>query len=80
MQKNLNNADIVHHLAGITDVARTSKELNTEKDNLINKVAYEGMQNVISSISDNCKIIFPSTHVVYEGIESTKKNISHVLL
>ena len=25
MEKNLNNADIVHHLAGITDVARTSK-------------------------------------------------------
>ena len=26
-------------------------------------------------ISDNCKIIFPSTHVVYEGIDKVKKDI-----
>ena len=38
-------------------------------------MAYEGMQNVISSISDNCKIIFPSTHVVFEGKEGKEENI-----
>ena len=75
VNKYCKDADIVHHLAGITDVARTSKELNTEKDNLINKVAYEGLQNVISSISDKCKIIFPSTHVVFEGKRDMEKNI-----
>ena len=31
------DADIVHHLAGITDVPRTKSESSTEKDNLIKK-------------------------------------------
>ena len=26
-------------------------------------------------INDKCKIIFPSTHVIYEGIEKVKNNI-----
>ena len=26
-------------------------------------------------LSDKCKIIFPSTHVVYEGIEEVKTDI-----
>ena len=69
----LSDADVVHHLAGITDVARTSKESNDEKDAQINRVALEGTQNVISAIPESCKIIFPSTHVVYEGVQSIKK-------
>ena len=27
------------------------------------------------SINDKCKIIFPSTHVIYEGIDKVKNNI-----
>jgi len=70
------DADIVHHLAGITDVPRTKSESNEEKDKKIKLVAKEGTQNILDTISDKCKIIFPSTHVVYEGIENVKKNIS----
>ena len=46
IKKHLNGADIVHHLAGITDVARTTKEQNTQKDDKINQVAFEGTKNI----------------------------------
>jgi len=72
----LKDADIVHHLAGITKVSRTAKESDKTKDEKINQVAIEGTQNIINSIPDYCKIIFPSTHVVYEGIQSTRKDIN----
>jgi len=75
IKKHLNNADIVHHLAGITDVPRTSNESDEEKNNKINKVSIEGTKNILSVIPDSCKIIFPSTHVVYEGEQKEKKNI-----
>ncbi len=75
IKKYCKDADIVHHLAGITDVPRVKSETSPEKEKKIKLVAEEGTQNIIDSISDKCKIIMPSTHVVYEGIERVKKNI-----
>ena len=75
VNKYCKDADIVHHLAGITDVPRVKNESNDDKDAKIKLVAEEGTQNVLDAISDKCKIIFPSTHVVYEGVEKVKKNI-----
>ena len=75
LNKILYNADVVHHLAGVTDVAYVKKEANIEKDEKIVKVAIEGTNNILNSIPENCKIIFPSTHVIYEGSTETKKNI-----
>ena len=75
VNKYCEDADIVHHLAGITDVPRLRSESNDEKDAKIKLVAEEGTQNILDAISDKCKIIFPSTHVVYEGIEKVKNNI-----
>ena len=76
LKKWFSNADIVHHLAGITDVARTNQEENPDKNKKLNLVALEGTKNVISAMPDNCKIIFPSTHVIFEGIQSVKNNIT----
>ena len=76
IKKHCKDADVVHHLAGITDVPRTKAESNDGKDKKIKLVAEEGTQNILDAISDKCKIIFPSTHVVYEGIEAVKNNIS----
>jgi len=76
VKKYLSTCDVVHHLAGITEVPRTSGESNENLDNKISRVALEGTKNIINAISSSCKIIFPSTHVVYEGIESSKKEIS----
>ena len=70
------DADIVHHLAGITDVAYVKKNGNKERDNLIKITAIEGTQNILDSMKDTAKIIFPSTHVIFEGLKKIKLNIS----
>ena len=69
------DADIVHHLAGITDVPKLKSESSDDKDAKIKLVAEEGTQNILDVISDKCKIIFPSSHVVYEGIEKVKNDM-----
>jgi len=75
VKKYCHNADVVHHLAGITDVPRVKSESKKENEEKIKLVAEQGTQNIIDVISDKCKIIMPSTHVVYEGIEKVKKDI-----
>ena len=75
VDKYFSNADIVHHLAGITSVPRTKSESSKEIDEKIKLVAEEGTQNILNTISNECKLIFPSTHVVYEGIPEVKKDI-----
>ena len=75
IKKYLKDADIVHHLAGITDVPRVKSESSEEKNKKIELVASEGTQNILDAMSDKCKIIMPSTHVVYEGIDEVKNDI-----
>ncbi len=75
INKHCKDADIVHHLAGITNVPRVKSESNIESDKKIKEVAEIGTQNILDAINDKCKIIMPSSHVVYEGIEKVKKNI-----
>jgi len=75
INKHCKDADVVHHLAGITDVPRIKSETSEDKDNKIKLVAEEGTQNILEAISEQCKIILPSTHVVYEGIGNVKSNI-----
>ncbi len=76
IKKYCGNADIVHHLAGITDVPRIKKDIKSDQEKLIKDVAEEGTQNILDAISDKCKIVMPSTHVVYEGLDRIKKEIS----
>ena len=76
LKRNLSDADVVHHLAGVTDVAYVKKESNLEQDEKIKKIAIEGTNNILNLISQKCKIIFPSTHVIFEGLNKTKQNIS----
>ena len=75
LEEHLKDADIVHHLAGITDVAYVKKEIDLKQDEKIKKIAIEGTNNILDIIPQKCKIIFPSTHVIYEGLKETKKNI-----
>ena len=75
VKKYCSDADIVHHLAGITDVPRIKSESSTEQDLKIKEVGEKGTQNILDFISQKCKIIFPSTHVVYEGIGEVKTDI-----
>ncbi len=75
VKKYCHDAGIIHHLAGITDVPRVKSESKVENEEKIKLVAEVGTQNIIDAISDKCKIIMPSTHVVYEGVDKVKKNI-----
>ena len=72
----ISDADVVIHLAGITNVAYTKTEADSEQDKLITDTGIIGTLNIINNVSDSCKIIFPSTHVVYEGFNETKLNIT----
>ena len=76
INKELKDADVVHHLAGITDVAYVHNDINVERDNKIKQIAIEGTNNIIDSINEKCKLIFPSTHVVFEGFKELKKDIN----
>ena len=75
IDKYFQDVDIVHHLAGITDVPRTKSESVKDADDKIISVAQKGTQNILEAINNKCKIILPSTHVIYEGMEKVKTNI-----
>ena len=51
------DADFVHHLAGITDVAYVKKDSDKEKDALTKKVAIEGTKNVLTSMNNNANYL-----------------------
>ena len=76
IKPHIQQADYVHHLAGITDVAYVKKDSDKLKDALIEKVAIEGTRNVLFSMNKNATIIFPSTHVVFEGLKERKENLN----
>ena len=75
IKKHCSKADVIHHLAGVTDVPRTKSEASNTQDYKIKEVGEKGTQNILDAMSDNCKIIFPSTHVVYEGIGEVRTDI-----
>ena len=75
MNMHCHDADIIHHLAGITDVPRVKSESSKEHDEKIKLVGEKGTQNILDVMSDKCKIIVPSTHVIYEGLSKIQKNI-----
>lgn len=75
IKKHISDADTVIHLAGITDVAYVKTQENKEQDDQIKKVGIDGTLNIINNVKNTCKIIFPSTHVVYEGFAETKIDI-----
>ena len=75
MSNILHDADVVYHLAGVTDVAYTKTQSNVEKDKEIREFGITGTRNVIKYVTNKCKLVFPSTHVVYEGLSETKFNL-----
>ncbi len=75
VKKHCKDVDIVHHLAGITAVPRVKSEASEDKEKEIERVAKEGTQNILDAVSNNCKVIMPSTHVVYEGMKDVQEDI-----
>ena len=56
------NTDVIHHLAGITDVPRVKSESNKSQDELIKEVAEVGTKNILDAMSYDCKIIMPVSY------------------
>ena len=54
---------------------KTKSEATEEQDKKIRSVAEEGTNNILQAVGKDCKIIFPSTHVVFEGIDKVKLDI-----
>ncbi len=79
ISETLNDVDIVYHLAGITDVGTTLNDKNKKRDTEVKKVGVRGTKNIIKHLNLESKIVFPSTHVIFEGLSNQKKNISEKL-
>ena len=75
LEKEIHNADVIYHLAGITDVATTKDDVNIEKEKKVYDVGVVGTQNIIKFSQKNVKIVFPSTHVIFEGLTKVEKEI-----
>ena len=71
----ISDCDIIHHLAGITNVAYVKSDKNPKRDEEIIDVAIKGTKNIINFSPAKVKIIFPSTHVVFDGLKKSKKLI-----
>lgn len=76
MAEIVKDADVVIHLAGITDVAYVKTQSNAEQDKEIIETGITGTKNIIKHVKKDCKIIFPSTHVVYEGFSETRTDLT----
>ena len=76
LKDHISDCDIIHHLAGITNVAYVKSDKNPKRDEEIIDVAIKGTKNIINLTSEKVKIIFPSTHVVFDGLKKSKKLIT----
>ena len=75
LKDHISDCDIIHHLAGITNVAYVKSDKNPKRDKEIIDVAIKGTKNIINLSPAKVKIIFPSTHVVFDGLKKSKKLI-----
>jgi nucleoside-diphosphate-sugar epimerase len=71
----LKDSHVIHHLAGITNVAYVKKNSSEELDKEIKLNAIKGTNNILEFMPKNSKIIFPSSHVVFDGLKTTKLNL-----
>lgn len=72
----IKDADIIYHLAGITSVGTTVDDKDPKRDKIIREVGITGTRNIVKLSKPDVKIVFPSTHVVFEGLKIQKKNIN----
>lgn len=72
----LQDVDILIHTAGITSVPQTEKDSNPIIDEAIKKTGTLATRQIIGQINKKCKIIFLSTHVVFEGLTEQKFDLS----
>lgn len=72
----LKNADIIIHLAGITEVPHIKSDVNVEKEKKTKSINVESTRNIIKYSKPDAKIVFLSSHVIYEGFSEVKLDIT----
>ena len=80
LSQEISDADVIFHLAGVTNVATTSEDINISRDKKVREVGIKGTRNIIKYSKKDVKIIFPSTHVVFEGLDKVINNIKETFL
>lgn len=73
----IKNHDVIIHGAGLTDVVPKTKESsNPTIDAEIHRVGTAGSREIFKYLSNNQKLIFYSTHVIFEDISPGVLNIN----
>lgn len=62
------DADVCYHLISETEVPQRQEDETKQIREKIYKIGVEGTRYLLENIPQNCKLIFPSSHVVYEGL------------
>jgi len=75
LKEEVKDADIIYHLTEITDVGTTIKDKDPVRDKQILDVAVNGTKNILKYSKDDVKIVFPSSHVVFEGLKKQELDI-----
>lgn len=75
MKKIIPEGDVLIHLAAITKVPIINKENNRKIIDDIKTTSIIGTRNIIENAKKESKIIFTSSHIVFEGLNKIKKNL-----
>jgi nucleoside-diphosphate-sugar epimerase len=75
MKKIIPLGDVLIHLAAITNVPIISKENNRKIIDDIKTTSIIGTRNIINNAKKDSKIIFISSHIVFEGLNRIRKNL-----
>jgi nucleoside-diphosphate-sugar epimerase len=75
MKKIIPLGDVLIHLAAITKVPIISKENNRKIIDDIKTTSIIGTRNIINNAKKDSKIIFISSHIVFEGLNRIRKNL-----
>ena len=70
------NVNLIYHLAGIVKVPNTDVNLNKKKEKKIYSEAIDIMENLINFSKKKVRVIFPSTHLVFENCKKNKSRFN----
>ena len=70
------NAKLIYHLAGTVKVPNTDINLDKKKENKIYNEAIVLIKNLIKFSEKKTRVIFPSTHLVFENCKKNKSRFN----
>lgn len=70
------NVKLIYHLAGIVKVPNTDLNLNKKKEKKIYNEAIDIMKNLIHFSEKKVRVIFPSSHLVFENCKKNKSRFN----